>query len=91
MQLVATADPEPAETISTLPGPGDTASAEESLSTLNGLIRELSEDHRIVLLMHDAEGYSLPEIETLTGVALGTLKSRLHRARAALKKSLQGA
>jgi hypothetical protein len=31
--------------------------------------------------MHDVEGYSLEELETMLETPLGTLKSRLHRAR----------
>ena len=50
---------------------------------------KLSEEHRLVLLMHDVEGYKLPELQKLTGIASGTLKSRLHRARARLKSLLQ--
>ena len=50
---------------------------------------KLSEEHRLVLIMHDVEGYKLPELQQLTGTAVGTLKSRLHRARARLKSLLQ--
>lgn len=51
-------------------------------------LARLSEAHRVVVLLADSEGYSLPEIEALTGIALGTLKSRLHRARARLREIL---
>ena len=36
----------------------------------------------------DAEGYKLNEIQELTGVPVGTIKSRLHRARARLREIL---
>jgi RNA polymerase sigma factor (sigma-70 family) len=49
---------------------------------------ELSEDHRVVLSMHDIEEYSLAEIATITAVPVGTLKSRVHRARARLRELL---
>jgi RNA polymerase sigma factor (sigma-70 family) len=49
---------------------------------------ELSEDHRIVLSMHDIEEYSLAEIAEITAVPVGTLKSRVHRARARLRELL---
>jgi RNA polymerase sigma-70 factor (ECF subfamily) len=45
----------------------------------------LGEEHRVVLSMHDIEDYSLPELAQIMDVPLGTLKSRLHRARAKLK------
>ena len=51
-------------------------------------LEQLSVEHRTVLLMHDAEGYKLEEIQLITGIALGTLKSRLHRARARLRELL---
>ena len=52
-------------------------------------VARLSEDHRIVLLLADAEGHTLPEIEAMTEIPLGTLKSRLHRARARLRGLLE--
>jgi len=39
-------------------------------------------------LLHDTEGYKLAEIEALTGIPVGTVKSRLHRARARLREIL---
>lgn len=48
----------------------------------------LSETHRHLILMHDVEGYSLPEIATIMDVPEGTLKSRLHRARGGLRREL---
>lgn len=52
-------------------------------------LARLSEEHRIVVLLHDAEGYKLNEIQELTGTSLGTLKSRLHRARGRLREILE--
>ena len=49
----------------------------------------LSDDHRIVLSMHDIEEYSLVEIATMTDTPVGTLKSRIHRARARLRDLLR--
>jgi RNA polymerase sigma factor (sigma-70 family) len=49
---------------------------------------ELSEDHRVVLSMHDIEEYSLVEIAAMTDTPIGTLKSRIHRARARLRDLL---
>jgi RNA polymerase sigma factor (sigma-70 family) len=65
--------------------------AEQSfdISAVQNGLAALSIEHRTVLLMHDAEGYKLEEIQTITGVAIGTLKSRLHRARARLRGLLE--
>jgi RNA polymerase sigma factor (sigma-70 family) len=49
---------------------------------------ELGEDHRVVLSMHDIEDYSLPELSKIMEIPIGTLKSRLHRARAKLRELL---
>lgn len=51
-------------------------------------LEQLSEEHRNVLMLHCAEGYSLEEIQGITGIPVGTLKSRLHRARARLRQLL---
>jgi RNA polymerase sigma factor (sigma-70 family) len=48
----------------------------------------LGEEHRVVLSMHDIEGYSLADLSSMMDVPLGTLKSRLHRARAKLRELL---
>jgi RNA polymerase sigma factor (sigma-70 family) len=48
----------------------------------------LGAEHRVVLSMHDIEDYSLPELSQIMGVPIGTLKSRLHRARAKLRELL---
>jgi RNA polymerase sigma factor (sigma-70 family) len=48
----------------------------------------LGEEHRVVLSMHDIEDYSLPEAAQILDVPLGTMKSRLHRARARLRELL---
>ncbi len=46
------------------------------------------EEHRAVLSMHDIEDYTLPELAQIMDIPLGTLKSRLHRARARLRALL---
>ncbi len=61
---------------------------DERVERLDRALAQLSDEHRIVVLLHDTEGYKLREIETLTGVPTGTLKSRLHRARARLRQIL---
>lgn len=62
--------------------------AGDSQSLIKSLAK-LSEEHRIVLVLHDVEGYTIKEIEELTSVGQGTLKSRLHRARARLRDLLK--
>ena len=44
-------------------------------------VEELPEHHRLVFRLRELEGKSYEEISEITGVNLGTVKSRLHRAR----------
>ena len=55
---------------------------------LQDAIAELDEDQRIVVVLRDVEDLSIEEICKITGEVDGTVKSRLHRARAALRKKL---
>jgi RNA polymerase sigma-70 factor (ECF subfamily) len=50
----------------------------------------LPAEFRTVLLLHDLQGYSDPEIAAQLGVSLANVKVRLHRARAKLKTALAG-
>lgn len=52
---------------------------------LQHIIAALSADHREVLLLRFVDGMTLPEIAELTGIPLGTAKSRLHHALAILR------
>lgn len=60
----------------------------DSLDALQAALDTLSDEHRTVVLLHDAEGYKLEEIQSITGTPVGTIKSRLHRARARLREIL---
>ena len=60
----------------------------EQLRQLDTALAQLSDEHRHVVLLHDTEGYKLEEIHKLMGVPVGTVKSRLHRARARLREIL---
>lgn len=60
----------------------------EKVQQLDQALAQLSEEHRIIVLLHDTEGYKLKEIQDLIGVPVGTVKSRLHRARARLREIL---
>ncbi|MDH3585475.1 MAG: RNA polymerase sigma factor [Gammaproteobacteria bacterium] len=61
----------------------------EKFRRLDAALQQLSEEHRLVVLLHDTEGYKLEEIEGMTGTPVGTIKSRLHRARARLRQILE--
>ncbi len=79
------------EGIAGLAGPDDPAydhARYETLKQLDAALAQLSDEHRTVVLLHDTEGYKLAEIQELTGIPVGTIKSRLHRARARLREIL---
>lgn len=48
-------------------------------------LQKLPPPQRVLLLMHDVEEYTLLELETILETPVGTLKSRLHRARERLR------
>ena len=60
----------------------------ETIMQLKTALAALSDEHRTVVLLHDSDGYKLSEIQSITGDPIGTIKSRLHRARARLRELL---
>ena len=60
----------------------------ERMKLLDSALSRLSDEHRLIVLLHDTEGYKLTEIQELIGVPVGTVKSRLHRARSRLRDIL---
>lgn len=82
----------PEQSVENFPGDGDPVRDAERLDNIMQLrkaLDELSDEHRTVILLHDVEGYKMSEIQSLTGDPVGTVKSRLHRARARLREMLQ--
>jgi RNA polymerase sigma-70 factor (ECF subfamily) len=68
----------------------DAAQERRELETALGrAIAELPEDRRIVVVLRDLEGLSYEEIAQVLELELGTVRSRLHRARAELKEKLE--
>lgn len=52
-------------------------------------IAQLDPEHRLLIVLRDIEGLSYQEILKITGLQEGTLKSRLHRARIALRDRIK--
>ena len=50
--------------------------------------QSLSSEYREVFLLRDIEGLSYEEVSTLTGLTLANVKTRLHRARLAMRRAL---
>ncbi len=73
------------------PGRGPEGAAEQSEldAALHRAIAELPEDRRMVVVLRDLEGLSYEEVAQALGLELGTVRSRLHRARMDLKDKLE--
>ncbi len=85
----------PTESLDNLPGaeefmdgltdrgesPQEYAERRELNKLLEEAIQSLPEDQRIALILCDVEGHSYEEIADITGAAMGTVKSRINRAR----------
>ncbi len=56
---------------------------------LGELVERLPDEQRDVVILHDVEGYELPEVAEVLGLALGTAKSRLHRGHQRLRAWLR--
>ena len=67
-----------------LPRPDDMAQGRETERLIKRALAELPEDHRELVVLRDIENLTYEEIQQVTGLAAGTVKSRLHRARLAL-------
>jgi RNA polymerase sigma factor (sigma-70 family) len=74
-----------AATVAATPDPERASIGHDDLRTLERLIAALPAEHREVLLLREMEDMSYREIAALTAVPIGTVMSRLARARAALK------
>jgi RNA polymerase sigma-70 factor (ECF subfamily) len=72
------------------PGPelADLAAAREAVAVVEDALKGVPEEQRAALLLRDVEGFAYEEIAIMTGVEIGTVKSRIHRARVAVRNVL---
>jgi len=71
-----------------LPRPDEMAQAREAESTIQRALYELDAEFRELVILRDIENLTYEEIGTISGLAAGTVKSRLHRARLALREKV---
>jgi RNA polymerase sigma-70 factor (ECF subfamily) len=70
--------------------PGSHLDRAEREALVQRALDRLAVDHRVVVVMKEFDGLRYEEIASALGVPLGTVRSRLHRARCELKSMLRG-
>ncbi|MEQ8382137.1 sigma-70 family RNA polymerase sigma factor [Coleofasciculus chthonoplastes] len=71
------------------PSPEDNMATREFYAQLREAIKDLPEAFRTTIVLREIEGMAYEEIAEITGVSLGTVKSRIARARSRLQSQLQ--
>jgi len=70
--------------------PEDAAVGSEAQVRVQEALLDLPPDLRVAVVLYDIEGQSYREVAGVLGIPEGTVKSRIHRARSALRESLRG-
>jgi len=73
----------------TIESPESILTRKDTLTYLNRLIEQLPLSYRTVLTLYHLDEFSCKEIEEITGIPEGTIKSHLFRARKLLKEKIQ--
>ncbi|MGI9862823.1 sigma-70 family RNA polymerase sigma factor [Moorella naiadis] len=68
--------------------PGELVAEQELQGFVRSALKQLPAEYRTVLVLRELQGYSYEEIASLLGCPAGTVKSRLNRARQALKEKV---
>ena len=73
----------------TRPIPSGSPSTPSAAARIAAALAHITDDQRTAIVLYDVEGYDYGEIAEMTGVSLGTVKSRIHRGRLALRDLLE--
>ena len=65
--------------------------AGDATARVAALLQTLDDEQRAVVVLRDIEGFDYQQISDILGVPQGTVKSRLHRARMALREAITSA
>ena len=68
---------------------GERIDQSQTKSVVRSKINELPDNYRMTLLLRDIDGYSTQETAEILGIKVNAVKTRLHRARSALKSLLE--
>jgi RNA polymerase sigma-70 factor (ECF subfamily) len=74
----------------TVPNPEDHQASSELVRAIEFCLEALPDDQRTAAVLRDIEGYDYSEIASIMVSSIGTVKSRISRARAKLRDCLQG-
>ena len=77
------------EFVDNSPTPEEQTIIKESGNEIIKAMENLSDEHRTIIILRDIEGLSYNEIADITGVSIGTVKSRISRARLSLKNIIK--
>ncbi|MBI5517042.1 MAG: sigma-70 family RNA polymerase sigma factor [Deltaproteobacteria bacterium] len=69
--------------------PDESAEGSELEGVIQRALASLDEEHRTLLILRELESLPYEDIMLITGLPEGTVKSRLHRARAALREAIE--
>ena len=69
-------------------GPEQVTIVGQQRSALARAMAAVNDDQRTAIVLYDVQGYDYGEIAAMTGVSVGTVKSRIHRGRLALRELL---
>jgi RNA polymerase sigma-70 factor (ECF subfamily) len=70
--------------------PEQVSMAAQQRAAIARAMAAIGHDQRTAIVLYDVEGYGYGEIAAMTGVSVGTVKSRIHRGRLALREQLGG-
>jgi RNA polymerase sigma-70 factor (ECF subfamily) len=76
-------------TQASVPGPEESLARKETRAVIWGGLNRLSSEMRMAVILRDLQGRSYEEMAEILGLPLGTVKSRVNRARIALAEVLK--
>jgi len=81
----------PSEPVDPSAPPGELAERDELRASVRDAVERLAEPFRTTLILREMEGHSYEEVAEILGVSIGTVESRLFRARVKLRALLEQA
>ncbi len=71
------------------PGPEERLAGREQGAVIAEKLNQLPDTQKVVVILHDIEGFSYQEISEIVGTSVGTVRSRLHYGRTKLRELLE--